>query len=93
MQVCPQILVTKNFGLKRKSDILNFPKFKDFYETNYSHGTYYFHVFKCNSSACPYHNELRGEPKKTFPDPIPYKDSSEVEHYKEGKDAREILTK
>ena len=67
----------------------NFAKFKKFYDTHCSQHTYYFHIFKCSSSDCPYHDNLLGEPIETFPDAIPYTDPAGIEHYKVGKDSKE----
>ena len=83
-----------NFGneivcLKRKTHVVNFPKSKAFYKTHCSHHIYYFHTFKCSSYVYPYHNELLGEPIKTFPDPIPSNNSPGLDRYKKEKEAEE----
>ena len=47
------------------------------------------HICKYSSSDCSYHDNFIGEPIETFPDPIPYTDPAEVEHYQAGKNSNE----
>ena len=65
-------VLSKNFGeeivsLKRKAHVVNFPKFKNFYETHCSHHTYHFQILNCSSSNCPHQNELFDKPIQLFP--------------------------
>ena len=51
---------------------------------------YYFQVKKCFNSECPFHKKLRGPcDVSSFPDPVPYMDEKNVQHYKEGVDGLE----
>ena len=44
----------------------------------------------CSNSECPYHKKLRGTSEITlFPDPVPYMDENNVQHYNGGVDSDE----
>ena len=67
-----------------------FPKFSEFMKSHTQQRTYYFQIKKCSISECPYHKTIRGPSHITpFPDPVPYTDDNNIQHYKEGTDESE----